>query len=353
MRVLGLVHQYIPVRCAGAESHVHTMLAALAAAGHHVDVVLSHQVGQPYDYEGVHVHPAVDVRTDANPYVEEADLIVTHLGNTTRANVLGKFNDVPVVAVHHNDFPPTRDALVMPWARTDLVVTNSHWMTDSLVAWGIDNQVQLPPIQIVRPAANPFVYGTTPGDRVTLVNLRRLGPADPDGLTKGGEVFRALAERMPRTKFLGVTGAYGVQEELAHLPNVEVLEHVPHDQMRERVYGHTKVLLVPSNYESWGRVASEAITSGIPTIASPTPGLVEQLGEAGTFVDHDDIDGWEAALRALLKPAAWRRASEVALNRAGQLDVTRRSDMAEWVAAAERTVATGGFHPRALQEYLI
>jgi len=353
MRVLGLVHQYIPLRSAGAESHVHAMLRALAQAGHHVDVVLSHQVGQPYDLDGVHVHPAVDMRTDANPYVETADLIVTHLSNTTRATVFGKFNNVPVAVVHHNDFAPTRDALTMSWARTDLVATNSEWMTEALVSWGIERQLQLPPTVIVRPVADPASYATKPGDRVTLVNLRRSAPGTDNGLSKGGEVFRALVERMPDVQFLGVTGAYGVQIELGDLPNVEVLDHVPHDRMRDLVYHRTRVLLVPSNYESWGRVASEAITSGIPVIASPTPGLVEQLGGAATFADPEDIDSWETALRALLKPAAWRRASKAARERAAELDDIGRADLAAWVEAAERTVATGGWHPRVLAEYLV
>lgn len=353
MRVLGLVHQYIPVRCAGAESHIHAMLRALADAGHRVDVVLSSQRGEPYDYEGVHVWPAVETRTDVHPYLTQADLIVTHLGNTTRATVLGKFNEVPVCVVHHNDFGPTRDALRLPYSRTDLVVTNSEWMTDSLMDWAVQEREQLPPTVIVRPVADPFVYGTRPGDKVTLVNLRRLVPESVDKLTKGGELFRALAERMTDVSFLGVTGAYGIQQDLSGLPNVEVIDHVPHHEMRERVYGRTKVLLVPSSYESWGRVASEAITSGIPVIASPTPGLREQLGAAGTFVAHDDLDGWEAALRALLRPTAWRKASKAAKARAAELDELGRLDLNRWVAMAEQVVAQGGFRRRDLQEFLV
>ncbi len=352
MRVLGLVHQYIPVRCAGAESHIHAMLAALARAGHHVDVVLSSQVGQPYVHEGVHVWPAVNPRHDVHPYLTTADLIVTHLGNTTRATILGKLNDIPVCCVHHNDFEPTRDALRLPYSRTDLVVTNSQWMTDSLVEWAIAENWQLPPTTIVRPVADPAAYATKPGDKVTLVNLRRLVPDSKDQLTKGGEIFRALAERLPGVQFLGVTGAYGIQQELADLPNVEVIDHVPHDRMRELVYARTRILLVPSNYESWGRVASEAITSGIPVIASPTPGLSEQLGDAGTFVAHDDIDGWEAALRRLLKPTEWRKAGRASARRAAELHEAGQADLNRWVAMAEQCVAQGGFRRRDLAEYL-
>jgi glycosyltransferase involved in cell wall biosynthesis len=352
MRVLGLVHQYIPEHCAGAESHVHAMLRSLVRAGHTVDVSLSHQVGQPYVLDGVRIHPAVDNRTDASPFLESADLIVTHLMNTTRATVFGQFNDIPVVVIHHNDFGPTRDALVLPYSRTDLVVTNSVWMDESLIDWGIEHQTELPPHVIVRPVAMATEYATKPGDRVTLVNLRRLDVGSRDGLTKGGEIFRALAERLPRVGFLGVTGAYGHQQELEDLANVEVVDHVPHDQMRTEVYGRTRVLLVPSSYESWGRVASEALCSGIPVVATPTPGLVEQLGPAGIFVAHDDVEGWITALRRLLKPTEWAKASKAARTRAGELERQGQADLETWVGAAEHCVQTGGFRRRDLSEYV-
>ncbi|WP_262928542.1 glycosyltransferase family 4 protein [Streptomyces sp. CBMA152] len=52
--------------------------------------------------------------------------------------------------------------------------------------------------------------------------------------------------------------------------------------MREHVYSRSRVILMPSLYESWGRVAVEAFASGIPVIAHTTPGLVESMGEAGS-----------------------------------------------------------------------
>lgn len=49
---------------------------------------------------------------------------------------------------------------------------------------------------------------------------------------------------------------------------------------------------MPSYYESWGRVAVEAMSLGIPVIAHPTPGLKESLGDAGLFANRDSIDQW-------------------------------------------------------------
>jgi glycosyltransferase involved in cell wall biosynthesis len=342
MRVLGLVHQYVPVRSAGAEAHVHAMLRALAGRGHQVDVVLNRQGGDPYTFEGVSVWPVVDERSDVNRWLGQADIIVAHLENTTRATVLGEMNDIPVVIAHHNTFEPTRDALGLAYSRTDLVVTNSQWMDEDLIDWAIAQDYQLPPRVVVRPVADPVMYTTTPGDRVTLVNLRRLDPGSRDGLTKGGEVFRAVAERLPKVQFLGVTGVYGIQQELDDLPNVEVLPHVPHDRIVGDVYARTKLLLVPSSYESWGRVAAEAICSGIPVIASPTPGLSECLGSAGVYIDPGDIDGWVGAIQTLLKPKFWRLASAEAKMRAAELAELGRDDLERFCRAVEATAAARG-----------
>ncbi|MBQ1164600.1 glycosyl transferase, partial [Streptomyces sp. A73] len=70
---------------------------------------------------------------------------------------------------------------------------------------------------------------------------------------KGGHVLRALAQRIPEQQFVAVRGAYGEQVDYDGLANVEVLAQVPGEEMAERVYGRTRVLLMPSSYESWGR----------------------------------------------------------------------------------------------------
>lgn len=56
---------------------------------------------------------------------------------------------------------------------------------------------------------------------------------------------------------------------------------------------------MPSDYESFGRVAVEAACSGIPAIVHPTLGLKESLGDAGIFVDRNNVDGWAEELERL------------------------------------------------------
>lgn len=331
MRVLAMAHQWIPEHNAGAEVMLHAMLRALVLRGHVVDVCLSRQVGEQTVLDGVWLWPGRDPKT----LLADADVIVTHLENTPAASLLGRWNHIPVVHVLHNTMQITKD-----WAiagSPTLLVANSEWMLADYAA-ALGHVMSTAPKAIVcRPPVQARAYATTPGDRVTLINLRPM-ERSPGGMLmgKGSEVFWALAQRMPDVGFLGVRGGYGGQD-VRDLPNVEVLDHVPHHAMRDQVYGRTRVLLMPSSYESWGRTAVEAYASGIPVIAHPTPGLVEACGDAGIFCDREDLDAWETALRRLAWPDLYASASAAALERSAQLDPTE--DLNRWCDAVEALAA--------------
>ena len=345
MKVLALAHQYVPVRNAGAETMLHGMLSALARAGHDVHVSLSIQVGEPYIHDGVQVWPRTEgAKVDHFPHVPGTAVLVSHLENSEVAAYLGDLNKIPVALVHHNTFNVSRKMLHFYGARVDLVVVNSHWMADDLAAWHRRHDLPQPRTVMVRPLVDLVDFALEqPGDRVTLVNLKKLAEDMGAGfkMGKGAETFWAAAARMPKTKFLGVTGAYGIQQ-VEDLPNVEVLPHVPGNRMRDEVYARTRVLLVPSNYESWGRVATEATAAGIPVVCHPTPGLVENLGDAGIFVDWQDVDGYIRALRTLALPGPYAAARKRSLARAEEHQRMRLEDEANWLAEIDRLGSRAG-----------
>jgi glycosyltransferase involved in cell wall biosynthesis len=317
MRILAMYHAYPPAHGAGAEWDAHTLLRTLVKAGHHVDVQLSTDVtvSTDYDLDGVHVHAYRD-KHDPFRWLEDADLIVTHLENTPRATILGEQARVPVIHRLHNTFDATQRWLQAPGV--SLGVANSEWMADRL------RHESKAPVIVVRPHVLTDEYVTKPGRIVTIINLFE---------NKGGPQFWRIAQAMPDVQFLAVKGGYGQQVIPEVIPsNVEVIENTPN--MRDDVYARTRILLMPSDYESWGRVGVEAMSSGIPVVANPTPGLLESLGDAGTFVHRDDTDGWVKAIRSLRSPKGWSEKSKAAKARVKEINENR--DLQTWVAAVEQ-----------------
>ncbi len=328
LRVVARVHGYPPGHNAGAEWMLHTMLRALADRGHTVSVHLFRYGTLPgrYDLDNISVHPLQSPHTFMQAG-RDADVLVSHLEGVPALAAYGRTWQVPSVAVVHNTHAPSFESA----AGCDLAVYNARWTRAEAEDYRTTHRLEAPAELVVRPPVLAADYATDPGERVTLVNLCE---------AKGGALLWELASRMPDVDFLAVRGAYGEQVVPARAPgNVEILDQVSGHRMRELVYARSRVVLMPSSYESWGRVGVEAMASGIPVLAHPTPGLAESLGAAGVFADRDDPDAWEAELRRLLQPDAWSAASAKAAKRSAELDPA--ADLTAWCEAVESLAEKG------------
>jgi glycosyltransferase involved in cell wall biosynthesis len=326
LRVVARLHAAPPRHNAGAEWMVWSMFRALVERGHDVSVWLSRYSGdrEPYELHGVRVLPLA-ARLDFASQIKSADVLVSHLENVPSVASLARGYGKPFVAVCHNTYTPTFRNIASGGCA--LAVYNSQWMAREAELYYAEYPRGVRPggSLIVRPPVFAEDYVTSRrGSHITLVNCNE---------AKGGELFRELAKRMPEQKFLAVKGSYGEQVDYTGLGNVEVVEHVSGDRMRERVYARTRVLLMPSSYESWGRAGVEAMASGIPVVAHPTPGLCESLSEAGIFLDRNDPQAWVAVLGKLAEAGEYRLASKRAKARSAELDPT--AELAAWCDAVE------------------
>jgi glycosyltransferase involved in cell wall biosynthesis len=143
---------------------------------------------------------------------------------------------------------------------------------------------------------------------------------------KGFETARALAALEPDVAFawtlcwdLGREGIEYLESEARRLGNVELRPTVLEPA---ELYGDARVLLVPSvECEAYGRVAREALTSGIPVIATVIGGLPESVGAGGVLMAPEATpQEWSTSLRCLLDD---------------------ENLYAEYVARAEREAAAG------------
>lgn len=313
MRVLAIVPLYPPRSRVGAWLATHEYLAHLVRRGHEVQVLVTLSPAPPYELDGVQVASLSRSKHRVVQGLPGVDLVVSHATGPGPAVELAQRLDVPHVRFLHGSHPQP-DGLVG--------ASLAACCAEASAA-----QVSGVPTLVCRPRLDPAAHLVeSTGDAVTLVNLSE---------RKGVRTFWRVAEAQPHRRYIGVRGGYGQQIE-PRVPSVEVW---PTQRNMRDVWAQTRVLVAPSEREAWGMVAAEAMVSGIPVIAHPTPGLVESLGDAAIFVDRDDTDGWCAALDRLDDPDEYAAASEAARARAAEIAAMTAADLDRFADTVEAMAA--------------
>lgn len=309
MNILYSIHLYPPHHNCGAEYMAHNLAKELQKKGHTIRVLLHqanhYKIKHTYTFDGVDVFPP-------NPNVVEnlfrwADCVCTHLDYTHWTIGMSAMYKKPLFHFIHNThvYPEIAQA-----ERIQHIVYNSQWAKEKL-AYKWPNFTLTPPVDYrqydlnIDPKGNKYI---------TLINLNK---------NKGGEIFQEIARAMPHKSFLGVLGSYDEQITQT-LPNIL---YVPNSLNISKYYAMTRVLLMPSEYESWGRTATEAMCSGIPVISTMAEGLVENCGSAGIYIKkRDDIKSWVEAITKLDDEKAYAKASRKAKERSREHDPIKAID---------------------------
>ncbi|MES2450827.1 MAG: glycosyltransferase family 4 protein [Pseudomonadota bacterium] len=122
-------------------------------------------------------------------------------------------------------------------------------------------------------------------------------------LRKGPQYLALAAARIarldPSVRFVfagGVTAAAAAQ---LHAPNIEVLGHIPRDRMRAE-FLRADVLAFPSLAEGSAGVVLEAMSAGLPIVATREAGVDFRDGESGIIVPPTDVDALSDAILAIV-----------------------------------------------------
>lgn len=295
MKILFNLHASVPDQMSGGETMAHRIAKFLVSKGHEVTVLCP---SEDKVYEGVEIKKYEQGLFNDHPDFKSSDLIVTHLlGTGDSMNKARKYGK-KVVHIIHNSFP---DAYLRSSVPNNFLVYNSEWVKDAL-NYKQDGIVLNPPVDYREYAK------VKPGSKVTLINHNE---------NKGGQILIEIAKRLPDVQFLAVEGGYYDQIKDESVPNIT---YIAQQKDIRKALSETKILIVPSEYESWGQVAIEAAACGIPVIASDTPGLRSSLADAGIFCERNDIDAWVKAISDLQEPKTYAKWSKKAKERAVELD---------------------------------
>lgn len=314
MRILLSIHLYPPQHNCGGEYYIHAMAKFLISRGHNVRVLLHNAdhygITKNYTFEGVEVWPT---SRQKEVHFEWANIIFTHLDFTKWSVEMARIYRKTCYFIAHNTSPAYNYLNDKQYANYIRIIYNSN------AARGMLNYVR-PGIVLHPPVdASKFDLNHNPSKNnfITLISLNE---------NKGGEIFYKIAEALPDKMFLGIKGSYGDQI-VKDMPNVVIANNTP-DILP--LYKQTRILLMPSEYESYGLTCTEAMYNGIPVICTPTFGLKENAGEAGIYIeDREDIDAWVKEITRLDKEKSYISQSKKVRERALELDPKTEYELLE------------------------
>jgi hypothetical protein len=309
--IVWLMHSYVPNVRAGAEITAHALNQMLVAAGWRVIIVLP-------DYQQANIDGVECIRYEqgsaaVDAVFRSADVFFCQNYDAQQAIQTLEAYGRPIVFFLHIEREKS-DVLQQRFGVPVAVVYNSATQRE-----------QNPTIHesaIIRPYI-PYSDFTVrdkplPTGPVTLLNCND---------NKGGGVLIELARQLRSVEFLGVRGSYDKQLEDVAVRN---LRYRPSVEDPRPIYAGAGIVIMPSRAESWGRVALEAMASGVPVICSKTHGLAEATGgAAAAYCRPDDIGCWAEAIQRLRgDPAAYRTAVEAGKRRIAAL--AAEDDFAEF-----------------------
>ncbi len=211
--------------------------------------------------------------------------------------------------------------------RADRVVVSSRFAADE-----VEQRLSVPRTRIVlcpagappwpprreRPARGYILFLGTLEARKNIHGLLR--------------AYACLIERRPDAPDLVLAGSATPEtarwlEELRRPPLAGHARHLGYiaPEARRQVYEQALVLVLPSFEEGFGLTALEAMTVGVPIVASARGSLPEVVGDAGLLVEPEE----EALADALERMVYDRRGAEEAAARA-----VARSRLFNWEASA-------------------
>lgn len=298
MKMLFIIHGYTDTMGSGAERMVQSIAEFFVRQGHEVTVAVKRPIVG--EMNGVKIIRCQSKAFDES--VKNYDIVFSHLDLTSYAMELAKEFGKPFIWLCHNTHNYVTIRNRPKYAH---VVYNAEWVRREM-DYPNNGFVLTPPCDY-----RVWDDGLEHFDKpyITLVN---------HNLNKGGRILIGLARAMPDRKFLAVAGSYDIQVEDRTVGNIKYIKQ--QSDMR-KVYKDTRLLLMMSEYESWGLVCNEAGASGIPVLSTKTSGTIENMGDAGYYIDdRKDTYEWVEAIKAMDDRKVYDKYSEAMRSRTRQQD---------------------------------
>ena len=280
--------------------------------------VRMHEVALQHDLDLLHVHYAIPHATSA----WMAKQMLVESGRRLPVVTTLHGTDITIVGQDHSYHAITKFSI----EKSDRITAVSQFLKDETIkAFGCGNcRVDVIPNFVdpgvyTRDRADAAFRAELAGDRPVLMHISNFRPVKR--VLDVVRTFAAVRREIPATLVMVGDGPdRGAAEDEAR--NLGVAEDV---RFLGRIDGVAPLLaiadvyLLPTDRESFGLSALEAMACGVPVIGADVGGIREVVedGVTGALRPVGDVAGMAQAALALLRdPAHWRRWSEAGVGRA-------------------------------------
>jgi glycosyltransferase involved in cell wall biosynthesis len=308
----------------GVGRHVHSLVRGLSGRGLEVVVFSPSATATRFDFAtagarvvALEIPPGLDprdvraVRTLRRALrADPVDVVHAHGLRAGFVAALARPSDLPLVVTWHNrvlggglraqalragERLVARSADVTLGASDDLVARARSFGADDVRL----GSVAAPPLPEPARSADEIRWELDARDRPLVLSVGRLHPQ------KGYHVLVAAAARWrmlrpgPLVAIAGTGPSYRdlAGQILAARAPVTLLGH--RDDVAD-LLGAADLAVVTSVWEARQLFAQEALTAGVPLVATDVGGLPDLVGDAARLVTPDDVDALDAAVRELL-----------------------------------------------------
>jgi N-acetyl-alpha-D-glucosaminyl L-malate synthase BshA len=307
---------------------------ALAVRMH--DVVLSQKL------DLLHVHYAIPHATSAWIAKE----MLREQGQTLPVVTTLHGTDITIVGQDHSYQAITRFSI----EKSDRITSVSQWLKDETIrAFGCGNCR----VDVIPNFVNPAVFDRARygaglrqelgGGKKILMHISNFRPVKR--VQDVVRVFARVREQVPCVLVMVGDGPErgAAEEEARTLGVTDEVRFLGKIDAVAPLLAAADVYVFPSESESFGLSALEALASGVPVVAARVGGLPEVVrdGETGALLPLGDLDGMADAVLRFLEPARWREASAAAA-----ADARARFATADVVAKYEALYADALEHVR-------
>ena len=328
MTLTAFLHGYPPRWSMGGEVSTHRTLRTIPGS------VVFTQTKDAYTFEGVQVYPMIG--TTIHTVMSDAEFVGTTVlfAHSTMSQITvqaARRLKIPTILTVH---APPRFAkdLRRAWGAATVRLYNTEAARKE---WRDSRASVLHP-----PVGRPETVGTLDGPHDALTLTSSL-------LNKGVRQTMELAQRWPDRRFIIVRspahqthGSVDFDDAVALLPNVEVWDRLHPDDMH-LLWAQTKVLLVPSRYETYGLSALEAAWHDIPSVHVDTVHVREGIGTAARLLQSHSTDELELAVRQV--EADYDRWSDAARTRVEELAERETRELAAFAQGVTRLMSGQAF----------